>query len=123
LQPLVFGVVYSTTVAHFPEAIFALAAALVFVALGTTFLVRTEPSHVWKGKAPAVVPRRRGVILAVPERERGRSRAIKHIGDRIRKPARGSASTPNSNPDHNAGARESESATASSLAGPSHEVV
>ncbi|KAI9510741.1 MFS general substrate transporter [Russula earlei] len=115
LAPLMFGMVYSTTVAHFPEAIFALAAALVLVSLGSTFLVRTEPPRVWKGKAPAVAARHR--ILA-PERERGRSRAIKHIGDRIRKPARGSAPAPN-----NVGARAGESTAFSSHAGPSDEAV
>ncbi|KAH9959658.1 major facilitator superfamily domain-containing protein [Russula dissimulans] len=123
LAPLFFGVVYSTTVARFPEAIFALAAALVFVTLGTTFLVRTEPPHVWKGKAPAVAPRSRGVVPTVHERERGRSRAIKHIGDRIRKPARGSVPAPNSNSDHNIGARGSESAPVPSRVGSSYEVV
>ncbi len=49
-----FGVVYSTTVARFPEAVFALAAALVLVAFGTTFFIRTETPHVRKGKAPVV---------------------------------------------------------------------
>jgi hypothetical protein len=36
LQPVMFGIVYSTTVACFPEAVFALAAALVLVAFGST---------------------------------------------------------------------------------------
>jgi hypothetical protein len=82
-----FGIVYSTTVARFPEAIFVLAAALVLVAFGATFLVRNESPRRRKGKAPAVavVTARRRV--QAPERERGRSRAVKHIGDRVRKPA------------------------------------
>jgi len=80
----VFGIVYSTTVARFPEAVFALAAALVLVAFGTTFFISEIP-HVRKGKAPtAVAPPRRPVLI--PERERGRSRTVKHIGDRLRKP-------------------------------------
>jgi hypothetical protein len=87
-----FGLVYSTTVARYPEAMFALAAALVLVALGATFLVRTEPPRVLKGKATAVSARRR---ILVAERERGRSRAVKHIGDRVRKPPRPSAPAPN----------------------------
>jgi len=92
LAPVMFGLVYSTTVARCPEAMFALAAALVLVALGATYLVRTEPPRVLKGKAPAVSTRRR---VLVAERERGRSRAVKHIGDRLRKPPRPSAPAPN----------------------------
>jgi hypothetical protein len=80
-----FGVVYSTTVARFPEAVFALAAALVLVAFGTTFFIRTETPHVRKGRVPAVAPRRHRPVLIL-ERERGRSRTVKHIGDRLRKP-------------------------------------
>jgi hypothetical protein len=110
MQPLVFGVVYSTTVARFPEAVFALAAALVLVALGTTFLVRTEPPHVWKGKAPAAAARPR---VLMPERERGRSRTIKHIGDRLRKPP-----APN-----NVSAGASASTASSYRVGPSEEAV
>ncbi|KAI0259888.1 major facilitator superfamily domain-containing protein [Gloeopeniophorella convolvens] len=82
LGPLMFGIVYSNTVARFPEAIFALAGALVFIALLATFLVRAEPPRGRKGKAPAsAVPYRREPL---PERERGRSRIVKHVGDRAR---------------------------------------
>jgi len=88
LAPLIFGTVYSTTVLRYPEAVFGLAAALVLVALGATFLIRAETRRNVKGKAPAVVARRR---ILVAERERGRSREIKHIGDRFRKPQRKSA--------------------------------
>ena len=99
LGPVIFGIVYSTTVARFPEAVFALAAALVLVALSTTYFIRTEPppQHARKGKAPAAAaaPRRRPVLL-IPERERGRSRTVKHIGDRLRKPPL-AANTPTSN--------------------------
>ena len=114
LQPLIFGTVYSTTVAGFPEAIFALAAALVLMAFGTTFFVRTEPPLVWKGKAPAVA--RRQVLM--PERERGRSRTIKHIGDRLRKPPSASASAPS-----DVGTGASASMASSSRTGPGDEVV
>lgn len=102
--------VYSTTVARFPEAIFGVAAALVLVALSVTSLIRTETRRVSKGKAPAVPVRRR---ILVAERERGRSREIKHIGDRVRKPARTvtSALVPN-----NAGAGTSKTAPRSPLA-------
>jgi hypothetical protein len=111
----VFGVVYSTTVARFPEAVFALAAALVLVALGTTFLVRTEPPHVWKGKAPAAAARPRVVM---PERERGRSRTIKHIGDRLHKPQRACVPSPNI-----VSLGASASTASSSRVGPSGEAV
>jgi len=68
LQPLIFGTVYSTTVARFPEAVFGLAAALVLVALGATFLIRTETRHNLKGKAPAATAVARRRVL-VAERE------------------------------------------------------
>ena len=53
------------------------------MALGATFLIRAEARRNVKGKAPAVAARRR---ILVAGRERGRSREIKHIGDRFRKP-------------------------------------
>jgi len=119
LAPLIFGTVYSTTVARFPEAVFGLAAALVLVALGATFLIRTEtlPTGNLKGKAPAATAVARRRVL-VAERERGRSRAIKHIGDRFRKPARTSASVP----DH-VGAGTSETTACSTSAVQSDEAV
>ena len=87
MQPLIFGFVYSSTVARFPQAVFALAAALVLVAFTATFFVRPEPQRANKGKAPAVVaPGRRRVLVA--DLERGRSRVVKHIGDRVRTPVR-----------------------------------
>ncbi|KAI0303849.1 major facilitator superfamily domain-containing protein [Multifurca ochricompacta] len=82
LAPLLFGLIYSSTVARFPEAVFALAAVLVLIALSATFFIRSEPPRGWKGKAPVDASRR---VLG-PERERGRSRVVKHIGDRVRKP-------------------------------------
>jgi len=117
LQPLIFGTVYSTTVARFPEAVFGLAAALVLVALGATFLIRTETRHNLKGKAPAATAVARRRVL-VAERERGRSRAIKHIGDRFRKPARTSAPVPN-----HVGAGTNETAACSTSAVQSDEAV
>lgn len=83
LAPLLFGFVYSSTVARFPQAVFALAAGLVLVAFSATFFVRPEPEHAKKGKAPVVVAKaRRRVVVA--DFERGRSRVVKHIGDRGR---------------------------------------
>lgn len=87
MQPLIFGFVYSSTVARFPQAVFALAAALVLVAFTATFFVRLEPHRAKKGKAPvAVAPGRRRVLVA--DLERGRSRVVKHIGDRVHTQAR-----------------------------------
>lgn len=94
LQPVIFGIVYSTTVARFPEAVFALAAALVLVAFGTTFFIRNAPPHVRKGKAPVANAAPRRPVL-IPERERGRSRTVKHIGDRLRKPPPANTTTLN----------------------------
>lgn len=90
---------------RFPEAVFGLAAALVLVVLGATFLIRAETRRNLKGKAPAVAARRR---IVVAERERGRSREIKHIGDRFRKPQRKPTHAPN-----NVGAGTSKAATCS----------
>ena len=53
------------------------------VAFTATFFVRPEPQRVKKGKAPVVVTTGRRRVL-VPEFERGRSRVVKHIGDRGR---------------------------------------
>jgi hypothetical protein len=94
LGPLIFGIVYSTTVARFPEAVFALAAALVLVAFGTTFFIRNAPPHVRKGKAPAASAAPRRPVL-IPQRERGRSRTVKHIGDRLRNPPHANTATLN----------------------------
>ena len=84
---MIFGFVYSSTVARFPQAVFALAAALVLVAFVATFFIRPEPQRVRKGKAPVVVAAGRRRVL-VTDFERGRSRVVKHIGDRVRKQAR-----------------------------------
>ena len=84
------------------------------LAFGTTFFVRTEPPLVWKGKAPAV-PRRQALM---PERERGRSRTIKHIGDRLRKPPSTSGSVPS-----DVGTGASASMASSSRTGPGDEAV
>jgi hypothetical protein len=119
MQPVIFGIFYSTTVAYFPEAVFVLAAALVFVALSATFLIRTEPPRRWKGKAPAVAVATRRRVRAA-ERERGRSRVVKHIGDRTRKPARPLVPTPDS---VSAAASQSTASCSSSSLGSSDDLV
>lgn len=116
MQPLIFGFVYSSTVADFPQAVFALAAAFVLVAFTATFFVRPEPHRAKKGKVPvAVVPGRRRVLVA--DFERGRSRVVKHIGDRVRTQAR--LHVP-ARDDTSAGGSE---ITASCSCGPSDDVV
>ncbi|KZV68277.1 hypothetical protein PENSPDRAFT_582643 [Peniophora sp. CONT] len=83
LGPLLFGTVYSATVATFPKTIFVLAGALVTVALAALMLISggakpplpPTPSKKAKGKAKART-------RVEQERERGRSRVVKHVGDR-----------------------------------------
>ncbi|KAI0297311.1 hypothetical protein B0F90DRAFT_1819482 [Multifurca ochricompacta] len=53
-QLLLFGFVYSSILARFPEAVSVLAAVLVFIALSVTFVIRSEPPRGWMGKAPVV---------------------------------------------------------------------
>ncbi|THH21256.1 hypothetical protein EW146_g240 [Bondarzewia mesenterica] len=84
LGPLLFGMVYSSTVAQFPQAIFILAGALTFISLSMLFLIRADPatplrlSAAAKGKAKVKPkPKRRSDV----DRERGRSRSVKHVGD------------------------------------------
>jgi hypothetical protein len=55
----------------------------------------------------------------MPERERGRSRAVKHIGDRLRKPPRASGPAP----DHLSAREQVASTASSSRAGPGDEAV
>jgi hypothetical protein len=77
LQPLLFGLIYSGTVATFPKAVFVAAMGILFVALLATILVRNPVADV-KGKSPARrrLGRRRDTE---EEEERGRSRASKDL--------------------------------------------
>ncbi|KAJ7723459.1 major facilitator superfamily domain-containing protein [Mycena maculata] len=75
LGPLLFGLVYSGTVATYPKAVFATAIGILFVALAAMLLARS-PLGDLKGKAP-VRRRRRD---AAEEEERGRSRVSKDLG-------------------------------------------
>ncbi|KAA1467439.1 hypothetical protein DENSPDRAFT_832491 [Dentipellis sp. KUC8613] len=101
LGPLIFGLVYSSTVAQFPQAIFALAACLAVASLALLMLIR--PEH---APAPAASARRwlgasskskgKGKAKARPreeEPERGRSRAVKRVGDGHGASGSGSGST------------------------------
>ncbi|KAJ7367765.1 hypothetical protein DFH08DRAFT_676719 [Mycena albidolilacea] len=77
LGPLLFGLVYSGTVATFPKAVFVTAIGILFVALLATILVRSPVADV-KGKSPVrrQLGRRRDTE---EEEERGRSRASKDL--------------------------------------------
>ncbi|KAI0059215.1 MFS general substrate transporter [Artomyces pyxidatus] len=79
LGPLLFGLVYSSTVAQFPKAIFMVAASLVLVSFSMMLLIRPDPdaplariTAKGKGKSRRIV---------TPEPERGRSRVVKPVGD------------------------------------------
>ena len=67
---MIFGVVYSATVAQFPKAIFATAAAITLVALALLCLLRPDV-------ALRLKQQRRGARRE--EVERGRSRARKDL--------------------------------------------
>ncbi|KAJ7265904.1 major facilitator superfamily domain-containing protein [Mycena haematopus] len=72
LGPLLFGLIYSGTVAMFPKAVFVTAIGILFVALMATMFVRSPLIDV-KGKLPARRQR------TAEEEERGRSRASKDL--------------------------------------------
>ncbi|KAF7301163.1 hypothetical protein MIND_00680800 [Mycena indigotica] len=81
LGPLLFGLIYSSTVATFPKAVFCTAMGIVFTALIATLLTRSPLSQVkGKGKAPEAPRRRRRMPVPVEqEEERGRSRVSKDL--------------------------------------------
>ncbi|KAF7374855.1 hypothetical protein MSAN_00371500 [Mycena sanguinolenta] len=76
LGPLLFGLVYSGTVANFPKTIFVMAIAILIAALTSIMLVRSPLSEV-KGKSAAARRRRR--INTLEEETRGRSRVSKDL--------------------------------------------
>lgn len=69
-QPLIFGLVYSSTVATFPKGIFVTAAGITFVAVALLCLLRPDVS------VRAKVQRR---VRREDEIERGRSRISKDL--------------------------------------------
>ncbi|KAF8206384.1 hypothetical protein K438DRAFT_1817102 [Mycena galopus ATCC 62051] len=75
LGPLLFGLVYSGTVANYPKTVFVTAIAILFAALTAIMLVRSPLSEI-KGKASA---RRRRRINSLEEQQRGRSRVSKDL--------------------------------------------
>ncbi|KAI0749970.1 major facilitator superfamily domain-containing protein [Daedaleopsis nitida] len=77
LGPILFGFLYSNTVATFPKAIFAFAAALIFVSLVLLVLLRPDALLKARRKAKRVTP---GAVEALLDhRPRGRSRKSKDI--------------------------------------------
>lgn len=81
LGPLLFGTVYSATVATVPKTIFMLAGALVTVALAALMLISggTKPTP---PPSPTKKAKGKGKARMRFEEERGRSRVVKHVGDR-----------------------------------------
>ena len=69
LGPMLFGLIYSTTVAVFPKAIFVAAAGILVVALALVFMIRPDVGA--KGK--------RKRVRTEVEIERGRSRVSKDL--------------------------------------------
>jgi hypothetical protein len=72
---MVFGLVYSETVATYTKAIFVTATAVLFVALAAVMLVRSPLPEV-HGKLAA---RRRRLLPDLEEERRGRSRTSKDL--------------------------------------------
>lgn len=86
LQPMIFGVIYSSTVASFPKAIFAAACGLVMISNALTMLVRPDVSLSMvkrkKAKVGGKAIVRPPVVKAKPryqEVNRGRSRVSKDL--------------------------------------------
>ncbi len=79
LQPVLFGIIYSSTVATFPKTIFAFAASMIFVALLILLLLRPDAmlKSSRKGKRVGAEPGALEAHLDIPVR--GRSRKSKDI--------------------------------------------
>jgi len=82
---MIFGVVYSSTVASFPKAIFATAGGMVLISIALTVLVRPDVSLSMKCKK--LEPKGKAVSRPYPvkpkrrrqEENRGRSRVSKDL--------------------------------------------
>lgn len=75
VQPMLFGLIYSGTVATFPKTIFATAAGILVASLACLLLIRAPVSVPPKGKNAALRRRRQ----QEEEVERGRSRVSKDL--------------------------------------------
>ncbi|KAI5998873.1 major facilitator superfamily domain-containing protein [Pisolithus albus] len=83
LGPVLFGLVYSTTVASFPRAIFVVAAGLILLSIILTFFIRT-PGRVAKRRKTTAVPAAIHITSKkgrrwCEEENRGRSRVSKDL--------------------------------------------
>ncbi|KAJ6513208.1 major facilitator superfamily domain-containing protein [Mycena sanguinolenta] len=76
LGPLLFGLMYSGTVANFPKTVFVTAIAILFAALAAIMLVRSPLSE---GKGKSAAARRRRRMNTLEEETRGRSRVSKDL--------------------------------------------
>ncbi|KAI0648814.1 MFS general substrate transporter [Trametes meyenii] len=74
LGPILFGLIYSQTVAQFPQAIFAVAGSILVISLAVLCLLRPD-AHL-KGRRK---PRRTDALDVDVEHRRGRSRASKDL--------------------------------------------
>ncbi|KAI0833783.1 major facilitator superfamily domain-containing protein [Trametes gibbosa] len=75
LGPILFGIIYSETVAKYPTAIFAVAAGIIVIAIAVLCLIRPDASLKTRRKPKRLTP---GSIEAQVER-RGRPRASKDL--------------------------------------------
>ena len=94
LQPVIFGVVYSVTVASYPKAVFALAAAMISVAIALVMFIR--PSSMLK-------PQKKHQLIRSPydpdeDVERGRPRGSKNLSRNSVIPVSASSSGSSSHP-------------------------
>lgn len=83
LGPILFGLVYSTTVASFPRAIFVVAAGLILLSIILTFFIRT-PGRVANRRKTTTVPAAIHITSKkarrwCEEENRGRSRVSKDL--------------------------------------------
>jgi len=74
LGPMIFGLVYSETVANFPKTIFAVAAALLVFSLTAVLCVKNPVRPTYPGRTNGKKNRRQGRDI-----ERGRSRVSKDL--------------------------------------------
>ncbi|KAH9848455.1 major facilitator superfamily domain-containing protein [Lenzites betulinus] len=109
LGPILFGIIYSETVAKYPKAIFAVAAGIIVVAIAVLCLIRPDASLKARRKPKRLTP---GSVEAQIER-RGRPRASKDL----RRSSAGSMLIPSSG--QSAGASSYGSAFFSSSEAPS----
>ncbi|KAJ7104103.1 major facilitator superfamily-domain-containing protein [Mycena belliarum] len=106
LGPLLFGLVYSGTVAAFPKAVFVTAVGILFASLTALVLLRSPLAEgKGKGRGAGAARRRRRASAEEEEETRGRSRVSKDL--------RGYGSTSGARPQQGAGQNQASSSGAS----------